>query len=487
MVNYKKSGFDITRKKVMDCEYRQAYHIMPPLGWMNDPNGLVFYKGEYHVFYQYNPFDSKWGSIHWGHYKSKDLVHWTELPVALAPDATYDRDGCFSGSAIVAGDELKLFYTGNIFTGPNNDEDLLQTQCMASSHDGIHFRKYEANPLLPNIPGIKHFRDPFVWQKNGLFYMVLGTQTDDRLRGRAVLYQSDDLLQWSYVGCVSESDGSLGYMWECPSIFELNGRDVLIVSPQGMDKAGEHYNNLHQSGYTVGKLNYETAELAHGEFIELDRGFDFYAPQTFMDDKGRRILIAWMDMWDSYMPTQENHWAGTMTLPREIHLNKDGWLYYKPVEELKQLRYNPVEIHSISINGEEHIKGIQGKCIELLMEFNVVKTQSDLFGVALRTNKDHSEETVIAYNKNKNQLILDRNKSGTGPKGIRKITFNEPVDQLCLHIFIDHSSIEIFVNEGEYVMSARIYPQKDADAIYFFGQEVHIDKLHKWDLKKVMD
>ncbi len=121
---------------------------------------------------------------------------------------------------------------------------------MASSNDGIHFRKHQSNPILSNIPGIKHFRDPFVWQKNGLFYMVLGTQTDDRLRGRAVLYKSNDLLEWSYVGYVSKSDGSLGYMWECPSIFELNGKDILIVSPQGMDKNGEHNNNLHQSGYS---------------------------------------------------------------------------------------------------------------------------------------------------------------------------------------------------------------------------------------------
>lgn len=473
---------DVLKKSTKDCTFRQSYHIMPPVGWMNDPNGFVCYKGEYHLFYQFNPFEPVWGTIHWGHYKSKDLVHWEELPVALAPDEVYDKDGCFSGSALVVGEELKLFYTGNIFTGPHKETDLLQTQCMASSSDGIAFNKYSDNPIVSYIEGVNHFRDPCVWQKGELFYMALGTQTQDHLRGRAVLYRSDNLVQWQYVGCMSESDGTLGYMWECPSVFELEGKDVLIVSPQGVEKSGEYYNNLHQSGYMVGELNYETAEFKRDAFMELDRGFDYYAPQILRNAKGRCIVIAWMDMWESDMPTVKNNWSGTMTLPREIHFNKNGKLNFSPVEELKQLRSNPVEFESVLINGEEELKGIMGESIELQIEFDVQATQAQHFGVALRVDAGHSEKTVLSFDKYKNQLVLDRNSAGIGPCGIRKITFDKPLECLHLQIFLDHSSLEVFVNGGEYVMSARIYPHAHSKGIYFFGEGVRISKLSKWDL-----
>lgn len=475
------------RKEIEKCEFRQGYHIMPPSSWMNDPNGFIYYKGEYHLFYQYNPFEPEWGSIHWGHYKSKNLFDWVELPIAIAPDETYDRDGCFSGSALVVGDKLQLVYTGNIFSGEDKSNDLIQCQCLASSTDGIVFNKYEENPVIPTMEGIKHFRDPWIWKKNDLFYMALGTQSIDNLQGKAVLYKSTDLVNWESVGDISESNGHLGFMWECPSVFELGNKEVMIFSPLGMEKDGEKYHNLYQSGYFVGNIDYNTGEMCHGEFIELDRGFDFYAPQTLLDPNGRRIMIAWMGMWESEIPTKKNHWAGNMTLPREICIDPKGRIKSKPVKELQRLRYNLIRYQDIEVNGRSYIEGIEGKCIELIIDFDVESSQAEKFGVVLRASDDGSEETVVSYNRKNNQLVLDRNNAGLGPKGIRKLSFPNQLDKLNLHIFLDNSSIEVFINEGDYVMSARIYPKNDSVGVYFFGDGAINTDIKKWDLKKVMD
>lgn len=168
--------------------------------------------------------------------------------------------------------------------------------------------------------GSGHFRDPKVWKHGDYWYMVLGTRKGDI--GKAVLYKSIDLRKWEYLGVLAESDGTLGYMWECPDFFELDGKYVLLFSPQGIEAKGDLYNNLFQTGYLVGEYNYETNEFVHGAFIELDNGHDFYAVQTFLDNKGRRISIGWMDMWESNMPSKEDGWCGALTLPRELKLGK---------------------------------------------------------------------------------------------------------------------------------------------------------------------
>ena len=259
-----------TAREGVNNRYRLGYHIMAPANWINDPNGLVQYKGEYHVFYQHHPYDENWGPMHWGHVKSKDLVHWEHLPIALAPGDACDTNGCFSGSAVDNDGELTLIYTGHHYV--DKEKDLFyQNQNLAVSTDGLTFHKIAENPVIPKPPtdSSHHFRDPKVWKHKDSWYMVVGNSTKENV-GRVILYRSPDLRKWSYIGVLAQGNEKLGFMWECPDFFELDGKYVLMISPQGIKKDGDLYNNLFQTGYLIGDYNYETNEFMHGSFNELD-------------------------------------------------------------------------------------------------------------------------------------------------------------------------------------------------------------------------
>ncbi|WP_062353108.1 glycoside hydrolase family 32 protein [Bacillus kwashiorkori] len=473
--------------RVQNSEWALQYHVAPPAFWMNDPNGFSFYKGEFHLFYQHYPYAPKWGPMHWGHAKSKDLVHWAHLPVAIAPSEDYDKDGCFSGSAIEKDGKLYLHYTGHTWTGDNPDVDLKQVQCVAVSEDGIHFTKLATNPVIENAPEgnihPNHFRDPKVWENNGFYYSIIGSRTKDNV-GQALLYRSDDLLQWEFMNVAVKGEGNQGTMWECPDLFPLNGKDILVISPQDVKQEGYLYQNHHQSGYMVGKLNYETGIFQHSDFHLLDYGFDFYAPQTMIDDQGRRILIAWMAMWESEMPEQKDNWAGAMTIPRELQL-KDGKLFCTPVNELKKLRENEIHIHNVTIEGETSFTDISGNCCELQIAVNL--RDANTFGLKLRVDEEESEATILSYDKREGFLTLDRNKSGKGPGGVRKAPLSLKNDELSLQILIDRSSVEIFANGGEIVMTSRIYPKQSSNNIIFYtgeNEQMKLMELRKWNLKK---
>ncbi|MDF2964002.1 MAG: sucrose-6-phosphate hydrolase, partial [Paenibacillus sp.] len=204
--------------------HRLNYHIMAPANWINDPNGLIQFKGSYHVFYQHHPFGVEWGPMHWGHATSPDLVHWEHQPIALAPSETYDHGGCFSGSAVEHEDKMYLFYTGVVYDGAihtSNRHNRKEVQCMAVSNDGRTFEKHPASPILSNPPadGSKDFRDPKVWKYGNQWYMVVGSTKNGV--GKVLIYESLDLVHWSYKGVALESSGTEGYMWECPDLFPL--------------------------------------------------------------------------------------------------------------------------------------------------------------------------------------------------------------------------------------------------------------------------
>ena len=474
----------LLKEEVSEHQWRLQYHVMPPANWMNDPNGFSFYNGEYHLFYQHHPFGPEWGPMHWGHVKSTDLVNWEHLPIALAPSEEYDKDGCFSGSAIEKDGQLFLIYTGNVWIEGNLDEDLKQVQAVAVSEDGIHFTKLNANPIITETPegdiNTFHFRDPKVWKHKESYYMVLGSKTKNN-RGQVLLYQSDDLLNWKFISVMAKGEGNFGFMWECPDLFELNGKDVLVMSPQGVNPEGNNYHNLHQSGYVMGQLNYQTGHLDHGPFYMLDHGFDFYAPQTMIDDRGRRILIAWMDMWESDMPTQKYNYSGAMTIPR-IVIMKDDKLYTEPVPELQSLRKDEVTYQDVKVTGEKTLDHVHGECIELDLMIDALESTS--FGIKLRVDETAGQETVLRFNKQAGTVILDRNQSGKGPGGTRE-TEVDILDKIKLQIFIDTSSIEVFINNGEKVMSARVFPSENAHGITFFtDKQISIDYIQKWELQQ---
>ena len=357
-------------KENINERYRLGYHIMAPANWINDPNGLIQYKGEYHVFYQHHPYDENWGPMHWGHVKSKDCIHWKHCPIALAPGDEFDKGGCFSGSAVDNNGELTLIYTGHNYIDKEKDT-FYETQNIAVSKDGITFEKYENNPVIAVLPedSIHHFRDPKVWKHEDKWYMVVGNSTKDKI-GRVILYSSLDLRKWDYVGTLATSKGELGYMWECPDFFKLGNKYVLSFSPQGIEKKDGKYPNLFQTGYIVGDYDYDKNEFKHGTFNEFDNGHDFYAVQTFLDDKGRRIAIGWMDMWESDMPTKQDGWCGALTMPRELTLSNDNKIKMNPIEEAELLREeNILSKENMSISGNNSFKFATD---EKMLEINVI-------------------------------------------------------------------------------------------------------------------
>lgn len=289
------------KEKVNQDFWRQKYHLQGIVGLINDPNGFSQFKGKYHLFYQWNPLKTDHTAKYWAHSVSEDLLHWKRKNTALRPDTWYSKNGVYSGSGIVIDEKLYLFYTGNV---KDEEENRSSYQCFAVSEDGENFERFE--PSIVNQPDgyTRHIRDPKIWEKDGKYYAVIGIQSE-KLEGKVVLYSSEDLKDWKFLGEIAGGNrnplGDFGYMWECPDYFQLKDEktgkivDILAACPQGMEAEGDLYNNKYQSGYFFGKLNYEKSEFEiSSEFTELDRGHDFYVSQTMEDDKGRRILVGWM-------------------------------------------------------------------------------------------------------------------------------------------------------------------------------------------------
>ncbi|NGX77229.1 glycoside hydrolase family 32 protein [Staphylococcus sciuri] len=441
--------------EVTNERYRLGYHVMAKSGWINDPNGFCYFKGYYHIFYQHHPYSADWGPMHWGHARSKDLVHWEDLPIALTPGSKEDKDGCFSGSAIVKDDTLYLFYTGHHYYGDNDPEHFWQNQNMAYSTDGVNFTKYEHNPVIASEPedNTHHFRDPKVWEDNGKYYMILGSQEKDGL-GRVILYQSSNLKEWGYIDAIAKSESleDEGFMWECPDLFSLNQKDVLLCSPQGIKETDKKYLNLFQTGYFLGHLNDDKNLFSREQFKELDYGHDFYAAQTTLAPDGRRILIGWMAMWESPMPEKEDGWVGALTIPRELTL-QNNHLYMKPIEELKNLRTHSIDTANITLKEPELITS-KSSHIEVNIEHQFEHIQETITKFELKDA--HNKILSLEYNANNHEFSLYR----TDKDDYRYATIQSHQD-LKLQIFIDKSSIEIFINDGEAVFTERYYTEDD--------------------------
>lgn len=473
------------------------FHATAGIHWMNDPNGWMYCNEAYHLFYQVNPYHVEWGNIHWGHLRSTDLVTWEHLPIALAPSEPYDRDGCFSGSAIERAGQIELFYTSNLFITPEGLPDgLLQQQCVAVSDDGITFHKIETNPVIPAPPEevgqTNHFRDPKVWFENGMYYMVLGTKRNNL--GKVVLYRSEDCRQWEYVSTLTQSDGTMGYMYECPDLFPLQEEHVLVFCPEGaLLEQGPR-----TAGYVIGQLSLPAGEYVHGPFLKLDHGFDFYAPQTLIDGRGRRILIGWMPMNGKALGKT---WAGCMTIPRVLTSRGDGVLRQHPVEELTALREREFIVRDYVVEADTAmlLTAKSGQSFELIVTLDLVQTDAERVELHLCADEEGSQKTVIRFDRSRNEIIFDRTFSGasafadgaqvvedvenvsiealfydaqTGENERMKLEIDVPhwervrtyklrekqATTLRWHVFFDRSAMELFIQDGEAVMSGLIFP-----------------------------
>lgn len=421
-------------KNLMEKDrYLLNFHLFPPSGWLNDPNGLCQFKGINHIYYQYTPFDPTWGMKLWGHYTTEDWITYKECEPFLFSDTKDDRDGVYSGSAFIKDGEIYFYYTGNVkYTDKKYDYILNgreQNTIMVKSEDGFNYEDKKTILKNDDYPNMScHVRDPQILEKEGTFYMVLGAR-DIEDRGCVLIYSSQDLEKWSYHMRI-DSQKKFGYMWECPNLIEISGKMFLICCPQGVEQVGIDYANIYQCGYFLIDIDFKEKKYTLGEFIELDRGFDIYAPQTFTDEKGRKILIGWMGLPDASYTNEEtikNGWQHALTLPRELKV-KNEKIIQIPLVELKKLRVE-----------QENISNFEN--VELIFDFKICKE----IEILLR------ESIKIIYKEEILTLNLEKCGFGRDERSIKLERLEN------LNIFLDNSSIEIFINSGEEVFTSRCY------------------------------
>ncbi|MEE8885966.1 MAG: sucrose-6-phosphate hydrolase [Eubacteriales bacterium] len=444
--------------------WRLQYHLMPPEGWLNDPNGLCQFDGIYHVFFQYSPNepgpDGRKART-WGHYAGPDLLHLKFEGVPFWPVDRDDYNGCYSGSALLPDDgedKLRLYYTGNVKEPGDHDYTYSGRQAneilVEMDREG-NFGKKQVVLRNSDYPDncTCHVRDPKVWKEDGKYYMVLGARVagpdkkPETDYGEVLLYSSKDGLKWDFEKTMN-SDTRFGYMWECPDYFELDGETFLGICPQGVPSEEFRYQNIYESGYwrVDGKLSSD--QKLH-DFREWDMGFDFYAPQTFVDDSYRRILIGWVGMPDAPYKNAtaecDPYWENCLTVPRELTA-VNGIICQKPVEELNELRTNRTNFES-----EGKIAFDRGAG-DIEIRFTAPESEKK-WTIAF------GSDVLLKYNGG--VLFLTLSESAGCGRTVRKLKADQIND---LRILVDTSIIEIYVNGGEYVMTSRFYPDYDPDA-----------------------
>ena len=453
-------------------------HFTAPYHWINDPNGLIYYKGNYHIFYQHFPYDNKWGTMHWGHAITKDFVNFEHLPIALYPSKDFDRNGCFSGSAIEIDGQLYLYYTAIKYAKENpsnvhnqySDDDLRASQALVVSSDGIHFdnvkNKKQIIPMIQEgfIGDYRHTRDPKVWKKGDTYYLIVGNKNAEQ-KGQVVLFSSKNLEEWKFETVLAEnSDGKVGTMWECPDFFALDEKYFLICSPQNMKAQKYEFHNGNNSVYFVGDYDENTHTFQKEMPKTLDYGLDFYAPQTTELPDGRRILIAWMKSWDACVIPEEQKWQGMMTLPRELHY-VNGKLYQKPVEELKNYRKNSCRLENQEVSGTVQFDEVKGRILDLTVE--ICEGVFDEFCIELAHNQEYT--TSYTYYRKKQIMEVNRTYCGVTRDIIcqRAWKLPEQKEPLKLRFIMDRQSTELFINDGEQVSTTAICTPMEAEEIVF--------------------
>lgn len=477
--------------------FRPQYHFSPAVNWTNDPNGLVFYDGEYHLFYQYNPFGDVWGHMSWGHAVSPDLVHWQHLPVAIP-----EENGvmAFSGSAVVDWKNTTGFGRDGkpplvaIYTG-YREGDKNQSQYIAYSTDrGRSWTRYAKNPVID--VGSTEFRDPKVFwhEPTRKWVMVLSLAAEHRMR----FYGSPDLKQWTQLSEFGPA-AAVGGVWECPDLFELpvdgdagNTRWVLIVNLNPGAIAGGS-----GTQYFIGRFDGTRFTPDDTQTRWADYGKDFYAAVSFGDvpaSDGRRLWLGWMNNWlyGNQIPTSP--WRSAQSIPRTLSLTKTATgirLAQTPVQELQKLRGAPIRVASQPIaagSASLAAKGIAGKALEIVAKFEAGTAAE--FGLKIRTGG--KEETVIGVDARAGQLFVDRTKSGnvdfrpefTG-RHAAPITLDK--GRVRLHVFVDWSSVEVFAQGGTAVITDQVFPAADSEgvALYAVGGDARLLSLEAWPVRSI--
>lgn len=424
---------------------RPVFHITGGTGWINDPNGLVKFNGRYHVFYQYYPGGTVWGPMHWGHCVSDNLTAWERLPIALAPGGEGDKDGCFSGSAIVWRDRIWLLYTG--YTERRNGQEAKQVQCLASSGDGVEFIKHGiviGEKDLPEGYSVSDFRDPKIWRAHGQFWCVVAARIYGG-RGRVLLYRSDDLFEWQFISDMTEAD-SKGIMTECPDYSD--GLKLLTVCEQFRPSEGKIHLNEHSTCWYTGELDYNTGKFLQKNSGICDYGFDFYAPQTFA---GETVMMGWLNMWDRNNPTSKYGFAGMLTVPRKMEIKK-GELWQTPAISFVKLSQTEV---SGSLSDNIKVGAISVKAENLVGLRLLMRKKGNSFASLTLENGEW------VFNRSAcGEKIVGAEEDEDSVAGIRRMPYSGDCDLL---VVFDEFSVEIF--EGGKALSAIVCTDPAADGL----------------------
>jgi fructan beta-fructosidase len=482
---------EIKQSDVFDFDssekYRPAYHFTPPYGWTNDPNGMVYYAGEYHLFYQYNPYGTRWQNMSWGHAVSRDLTHWEHLPVALYPDSL---GTIFSGSAVVDENNTAGFQSGNektLLAFYTQAERGGQWQSLAYSNDkGLTWTKYGKNPVLKHDTA-RDFRDPKVFwhETTGKWIMILAV-------GQMMeIYSSSNAKEWTYQSNFGKGYGSHDGVWECPDLFELDGKWALIcnINPGGPSGGSA-------TQYFVGDFDGKTfhCDYKPGEVHWLDWGKDHYAMVSWADipeEDGRRLSIAWMTDWEYANDVPTQYFRNAMTIPRELKLIKQGDDYLLtnyPVKEIENLRKKKTEIENISVENDYNLDKLpvnnQGT-YELILD--IENRSAEIIGFKLFNTQ--GEQVDFCINFSGKTFILDRKASGAIDFSDRfpaiTVAPVEKKQSYQLRLLVDKASIECFLDGGEISMTNIVFPSEPYDRMGFYakGGEFKVKKLTVYELK----
>lgn len=478
----------------MKEQYRPQIHFSPMQHWINDPNGMVYYNGIYHLFFQYNPYSSVWGPMHWGQATSKDLIHWKQQPIAIYPDSL---GTIFSGSAVVdknntAGfgkkgqQPLVAIFTQHDTVGEKAGRNNFQNQSIAYSlNEGKTWTKYTGNPVIKN-PGLRDFRDPKViwYQPQKKWIMALSAKDN------ITFYSSPDLKNWTRESDFGQGRGAHGGGWECPDLFMLDDNNtqrwVLVVN---LNPGGPNGGSGTQ--YFIGNFDGKTFTSSQKETKWLDYGPDNYAGVTWSNTGKRKIFLGWMSNWIYANQVPTTIWRNAMTIPRALKLKHNGddiFLVSQPVAELSLIKSNTVVANSVIISKKMDLTKKTG-VVKFPCSINLSMDQIKDFSIKLLNNA--GEELVIGYEKKGNQYFIDRTKSGKTDfeKGFSARHFAPRFavgSKMNISLVIDVSSVELFADDGLTVMTEIFFPNKPYNKIYLLSDEnIVIKKLEYTSLKSI--
>lgn len=449
----------------LQTRFRQKFHLMPPVGWLNDPNGLCQFQGVYHAYFQYSPLNPGGGVKVWGHYTGTNMIDWEYQGVVLYPDQPFDCSGVYSGSALTEDGKMYIYYTGNVKLEDREDYDYINSgreanTVLVTSSDGQHFSRKKLLMTNADYPSdlTLHVRDPKVWKEQGTYYMLQGARTKEDI-GQALIFESADLTEWKFRSRV-ETEKPFGYMWECPDYFETDGVRIFSASVQGLEGEEWEDRNVYQSGYfeVDGEI---LGEYGLSEYRLWDYGFDYYAPQSFETEDGRRIQIGWMGMPDCEEYTNRttaDGWQHCFTIPREVYA-KDGAVCQRPVRELDARKQSVRTAH-------DRIEAEGYAAYDLII--------SDIKDSRFRAVL--GEELVLEYRDGRFEMrFTDQDQASvSGGRGLRYAAM-ENVEHV--RILADVSSVEVFVNDGRYVFTTRYYPERERICVQAEGAAIQLFEI----------